>query len=383
MNIGEMTQEQFNELLQNAVAGYVKEAGLDKIDQKYVIIPQNDAGGADEKAQLIQTKKESFGKLAKAVWNKQFTIAEKINEELKVADPNNMTTDAEGGYFVPDSTASEIIGLIPSFGQARPLVDVGTFPSNVNDWNLPMRGTGITVYYPGEKGSITTSKLGFTIITMTAKKAAALAVLTDELKRFSTVDFVNYITTRAAEAFAIDEDSKVFANDNTTFTGLFYSSNYTEGTNALSSDPNNITYDDIMGMLYSVDQKYLLNARFLCHRSIVEPLRKIKDANGNPLFVMPNAAANVPSLAGYPLTIIEQTTARGSLSSGDPFLLLGNFKNSMLKDKAGMRIDASTEATVDSTSLYQADLSALRFIRHWSFHPGLTDGYVALLAAGV
>lgn len=377
----EDVKQVIQEFVSTAVAGAVKDMGLDKIDQKYLIVPAENANGMTEKEQLKQKKEEALGKMAKALWAKNFALAEQQNAIIKTADPNNMTTDADGAYLVPDETDADIIGLIPSYGQARSLVSVGNFPINRDNLVVPKRGDGVTVYYPGEAASITSSKLSLSTVTMVAKKAAAIAVLTDELKDFAIVDFVAYIKERAAEGFGKDEDSKIFGVGNTTFTGLFYPSNsYGDSINA---DPDAITYDNIMDMLYAVDQKYLQGARFICHRTLVPSLRKIKDDVGNPLFVQPNSAANVQSLAGYPLTIIEQSTAKDSLVAGDPFLLLGNMKNSMIKDKKGMRIDQSTEAVVDSSSLFQLDLTALRFIRHWSFHSGLVEAYVALKKAGV
>ncbi|MGV8131190.1 MAG: phage major capsid protein, partial [Candidatus Pacearchaeota archaeon] len=79
-----------------------------------------------------------------------------------------------------------------------------------------------------------------------------------------------------------------------------------------------------------------------------------------------------------PVRLVEAAPTSATNAAGTPFILLGNFNNSMLKDKQGMRIDTSMDAYVDATSLFQYDLSALRFIRHWSFHPALTEAYAAI-----
>jgi HK97 family phage major capsid protein len=301
-----------------------------------------------------------------------------MNSEIKAADPNNITTTTEGGYLVPDQTAAEIIGLIPTFGQLRPLVDVGRFPMNISSLKVPKRGTGLTVYYPGENGSITSTKLTLDLITLVSKKAAGLAVLTDELKAFAIVDFVNYIKERAAEGFGLDEDTQGMGVGNSTFTGLFYGSNaygYTD-----TSDFTDITYEQLLEMIYGLDQKYLVNGKWLAHRTVVSALRKIKDNDNKPLLVEANAGG-LPTMMGYPVVTAEKAPALTSLVSGNAGLILGNFKNSMIKDRQGMRIDMSTEAVVDATSMFQNDLTAIRFIREWSFHPGLVEGYAALKKA--
>lgn len=382
MVVKDMTAEQLTELLANtakdAVSAYVKEAGLDRVDQKHVVIPSSDAG-KDEKEQLKLKQEERFGLMAKAIWKKDYITVNTMNEQIKAADPNNITTTTEGGYLVPEATSAEIIGLIPTFGQLRPLVDVGRFPMNISSLKVPKRGTGLTVYYPGEEGAITTTKLTLDLITLASKKAAAMAVLTDELKAFAIVDFVNYIKERAAEAFAMDEDTQGMGVSNTYFTGLFYGSN-AYGYSDTSDFGADLNYDQILDMVYSLDQKYLTNAKWLCHRSVVAALRKIKDLDNKPLLVEANAGS-LPTMLGYPVVTAEKAPAVTALVSGNAGLLLGNFKNSMIKDRQGMRIDMSTEAVVDATSMFQNDLTAIRFIREWSFHPGLVEGYAALKKA--
>lgn len=374
----EQTLKQVQELCRSAVSEAIKEQGLDEIDQKHVIFPE-DFVGASEKEQLELKNKERFGALAKALINKDYLKISEVKTEIqKTADPNNVTTDADGGYLMPDSTAAEILRLIPTFGQARNYCDVGIFPRTTDTLNVPKQSTGFTVYYPGEQGSIPSSKLGLTVLQMQAKKAAALAVMTSELNNFAIVDFANYVISRAAEAFGIDEDSKVFGSGATTFTGLFYALN-SFGKAATVSNIDSITYDSIMEAVYGVDQNYLNGAAWFGHRTVMEKVRGILDKQDRPLFYDANGATPA-TLAGFPFRLIENAPT-SSASSGTPVLLLGNLRNSYIKDKKGMRMDVSTEATVDTSSLFQDDLMALRFIKHWSFHPGLVEKYSVIKLA--
>ena len=365
----EQIQEELKEFAVNAIASAVKEMGLDKIDVKHIIVPDQDT-----KAQEALTKKERFGNLVKAIWNKDYV---KVSEITKAADANNMTTNGDGGYLVPDETAAQILGLIPTFGQARGIVNVGTFPRSVDNWVIPKESTGMSVYYPGEQGSITSSKLALSYITLVSKKAAGIAVLTNELRDFASVDFVNHIQKMAARAFGQDEDSKVFGTVNTVFTGLFYSGN-TFGKEVFVANTDSITYENLLSAIYGIDQNYLNGATWIFHRTMLEKVRAIKDLQNRPLFVDANAGG-LPTLMGFPVKLVEYAPNSGTAAAGTPLMLLGNFsQHSYLKDKAGMRIDTSMDAYVDATSLYQYDLSALRFVRHWSFHPGLTEAYSAI-----
>ena len=378
-NVSEMTPEEFQKLMTDtavgAVAGYVKETGLDKIDQKYIIVPDADAQKT-VKDQLSQTKKERFGNLLKALSNKDFVKASVENEAIiKASDPNNMTTDSEGGYLVPDVVAAEIMQLIPTYGQARQYCNVGTFPRSIDNWTIPKESTGFTIYYPGEEGSITSSKLTLTYITLTAKKAAAIGILTNELRDFASVDFVNYMNQMAARAFAIDEDTKVFGTGNTTFTGLFYTSN-TYGKRVQINSGAEVTYEDVMAAIYGVDPAYLAGASWFMHRTFMEQVRGVKDGNERPLFYDANAG-NPPTLAGFPVRLIENapSVTTADATAAIPYALLGNLQKSLIKDKQGMRISMTSEGTVDAYSMFQYDETAIKYVRHWSFHPNWLTAY--------
>lgn len=366
----ELTEDLIKQVAETAVQTYVKESGMDKTDQKYLVTPD-----ADEKETLEKTKKERFQQLAKAILQKDIV---KINTITKAADPNNMTVDADGGYLVPDETAAEIMQLIPTFGQARQLVDVGVFPRNRDIYKIPKDATTINVYYPGENGAITLSKAAITDIEMVAKKAVAGVALTNELKEYAIVDFVNYLKNKAAEAFAKDEDSKVFGTSNSVFTGLFYATQ-TFGQE-VTANVSALTYDNLLAMIYGIDSNYLQNAVWVGHRTLLQTLRGLKDLNGQPILVEANAAG-LPTLLGLPFKMVEAAPPATVAGLGQPYLLLGNLKNSFLKSKSDVVIDLSTEATMSGTSAFENDLTFVRFKKTWSFHPGLIESYAVAQTA--
>ncbi len=366
----ELTEDLIKQVAETAVQTYVKESGMDKTDQKYLVTPD-----ADEKETLEKTKKERFQQLAKAILKKDIV---QINTITKVADPNNMTVDADGGYLVPDEIAAEIMQLIPTYGQARQLVDVGVFPRNRDIYKIPKDATTINVYYPGENGAITLSKAAITNIEMVAKKAVAGVALTNELKEYAIVDFVNYLKNKAAEAFAKDEDSKVFGTSNSVFTGLFYATQ-TFGKE-VTANVSALTYDNLLEMIYGIDSNYLQNAVWVGHRTLLQTLRGLKDSNGQPILVEANAAG-LPTLLGLPFKMVEAAPPATVSGLGQPYLLLGNLKNSFLKSKSDVVIDLSTEATMSGTSAFENDLTFVRFKKTWSFHPGLIETYAVAKTA--
>lgn len=375
--VSEMSPEDFKALMADtaigAVASYVKDQGLDKIDQRYIIVPEADAQKTI-KEQLAQTQKERFGNLLKALQNKDYVRAHAENEAIiKASDPNNMTTNAQGGYLVPDVTAAEIMTLIPTLGQARNYVNVGTFPKSIDNWTIPAESTGFTVYYTAEQGKITSTKLALTYITLVAKKVAAIGVLTNELRDFASVDFVNYMNMMAARAFAIDEDTQVFGVGNTNFTGLFYTGN-TYGKRVQVANTASVTYADVLATVYGIDQNYLAGASWFMHRTMLEQVRNILDGNERPIFHEANGGTPA-TLMGFPIRLIERAPASSTTTASTPIMLLGNLQNSLIKDKQGMIITTTSEGTVDDYSMFQYDQTAIKYLRHWSFHPNWLTAY--------
>lgn len=361
----EMTEELVKQIALDAVNTYVKESGMDKTDQKYLVIPD-----ADEKETLKKKKDERFGQLAKAIYNRDIV-------QIKAVVPNNVTIDADGGYLVPDETKAEILELVKTFGQARKYVDVGQFPTNRDILKLPVDASNLSVYYPGENATITSSKGALSVIQMTAKKAAGLVTITDELKDMAIVDFAAYLKNKMAQAFAIDEDSKVFGTTNTVFTGLFYSGN-TYGYTGSETAVANITYDDLLSVVYGIDPNYTVGAKWFMHRTMIAYLRGLKDSNGMPLLTPANANG-LPELLGYEVVSVENGAPAAATAGISTLILFGNLKNSFLKEKSTLAIDTSNAAYVDGTSYFQNDLTGIRFIRHWAFDPGLTSAYGAIV----
>jgi HK97 family phage major capsid protein len=375
-NVSQLTIAELKEALQpmgeQIVAAYVKNEGLDKVDQKHMIIPESHIG-LTTKEQLALTKKERFGNLMKALSKKDYIKVNAEAEAIKASDPNNMTTDGEGGYLVPDSVEAEILTLIPTLGQARQYINVGTFPRSVDNWTIPKESTGYTVYYPGEEGSITSTKLAISYITLVAKKAAAIGIITNELRDFASVSFVDYMNMMAARAFAIDEDTQVFGTGNTYFTGLFYTAN-TYGKRVQVANTSSVTYADVLAAVYGIDQAYLANAGWYMHRTILEKVRGILDGNDRPIFHEANGGTPA-TLMGFPIRLIERAPTSAAVTASTPIMLLGDLQKSLIKDKQGMRIDTTSEGTVDAYSMFQYDQTAIRYIRHWSFHPNWLTAY--------
>lgn len=116
----------------------------------------------------------------------------------------NEGTNTQGGVLVPDEMVNRIIALRETYGVLRQEAEV--YPMASDTFSIPRRTGGVTVYFPGENGSITDSTPSFDMVTGVAKKIAALVLFSSELNEDAIVNIGDYYTTEIAYAFANKED---------------------------------------------------------------------------------------------------------------------------------------------------------------------------------
>ena len=283
---------------------------------------------------------------------------------------------ADGGYLVPAITRAEIIRLIPTFGQARGLVRVLPM-GKAATLNIPSKLTGPTPAAVSEGAQISSSKPTLTVIQLVAKKFGEIVVLSNELIDDANVDIQNYIIELLAETLGTLEDAQVFAGTGSLFTGIFNASS-TYGNQIFKATAAGITYDDIIDCTYGVDQRYLRNAKWLMHRTVMGTVRKLTDSDGNPIFY-PAAGGQPAMLNGYPIEMIENAPDADTVTASMPLLVLGNTqKYSLFADKKQVSIKLSDEASVGGTSLFEYDLAAIRVLERIAFNIGSPLAYSAI-----
>lgn len=132
-----------------------------------------------------------------------------------------------------------------------------------------------------------------------------------------------------------DEEADSFVNGS----GVAPAAN---GLIATLSSSSNVTANTFtVGSIYALEDalpdRFLDNAQFLAHRSIYNLARQFDTAGGANLWVRLGEGLP-PELIGYPA---RRTSAMpdGTLSIGDRYLLLGDFRNFLIVDRVGMTVD--------------------------------------------
>ena len=350
------------DLVKQAASDFFKTSGLTEVVKKH---PDTERIG--------ESPEGRFALLLKGIYSGNYDLI------TKAADPMVVGTPGSGGYLVPQLTASRIVELVPTFGQARRHMTV--FPMAGNELLIPKENAMPSWNWINEGASITSSKPTVQTIALTPKKGAAIVVLSNELLKDANINIAGYVMGKIAQAKGTSEDAQMFAGTGSPFTGIYNPSNpfgYAEPT--ATTTAASLIYQDLLNAIAGIDQNFLTGAAWYFHRTILPVVAGLTDDNERPL--LEPAFGDLPMrLLGFPVRLIENAPSLSSVTGGKPFVILGNLENSYIGDVQGMEVTLLSEATIDGTSLGQYDLSAIRVISRVAFNKGLTEKYSVIKTA--
>lgn len=252
---------------------------------------------------------------------------------------------ADGGNLFPDEFSSEIVRSLTEGNRVRSLVRVITMRRDV--FIVPTNATRPKVYWTAENAAKTTTTATFAQATLTARKAAAILYASDELIEDSTeIDVVNLIISLFAEAIGMEEDRVLLAgNGSTEPTGIV------TATWGSTTNSGNISFDNMLDLIYSLKQQYRPGASFLVHPTNVKELRKLKDTTGQYLWQNPATVGAPATFSGYPLYEFYDIP--------EAKIFFGNWKLAYwMGDRKAMTVKISN----DTETAFTKDQTAIRVV---------------------
>jgi HK97 family phage major capsid protein len=127
--------------------------------------------------------------------------------------------NATGGALVPEVFEPTLISMMEQYGLFRQFARNVPMAGERVTW--PKLDGHVTVYYPGEAGTITASNPTFENVSLIAKKACALTVVSSEVDEDSAVSLGEIIMQDFARGFAQAEDEAGFlGNGSSTYWGF-------------------------------------------------------------------------------------------------------------------------------------------------------------------
>lgn len=196
----------------------------------------------------------------------------------------NETTDANGGYLVPEVFASRVYELM----QAKTVVlpEMESVQMTSDTLHLPKTTKGTTAYWVAETGTITGSDVGFGRITLNAKKVAALVEASTELLEDNNVGVANIIVNQMAKDLALKTDDELLNGTGGAFEGLRYTGSYVNSYSAgAGTSSGNI---NLTAVSKAIDEILTDNHEYpdvgFFHPRTIGSVRILTDGSGRPIF---------------------------------------------------------------------------------------------------
>lgn len=215
-----------------------------------------------------------------------------------------------GGSLVPIEFRAELISLIENYGVFRKWAD--NWPMTRDTLLVPRRTGGLTVYYPGEGGSITPSTASFDNVELRAQKFATLTTTSMELVEDAAIDIGDRIAFEMAWAFAKAEDNNGFLGDGTSTYGGYVGvknrfgvtaatyAGITTGTGTGWSGLVLTDFEGVVGKLPAFADSD--NCAWFCHRTFYHTImvKLMLAAGGTQAYEIYNGLRR-PMFLGYPV----------------------------------------------------------------------------------
>lgn len=249
---------------------------------------------------------------------------------LDIQNALQVGTDSEGGYLVPDEFERILVEALQEENVFRQLAKVITTSSG--DKKIPVVASKGTASWVDEEGVIPESDDAFGQVSIGAYKLATMIKVSEELLNDSVFNLESYIANEFARRIGAKEEEAFFIGDGTGKpTGIFNATGgATLGVTAASATA--ITIDEVMDLFYSLKSPYRKNAVFVMNDATVKAIRKLKDGNGQYIWV--------PSItAGQPDTILNRPVKTSAyvptLAASAKAIAFGDFGYYWVADRQG------------------------------------------------
>jgi len=256
-------------------------------------------------------------------------------------------SNPDGGYLVPEETASEITRLLTTVSPMRAISGVRRISGSV--YKKPVSVAGPAVGWVGETDarpetdSPTLAEVSFPTMELYAMPSATASFLDD-----AAVDVDQWIAEEVNAAFAEQETAAFVNGDGSNKpTGFLQETQVAEAswswgnlgyvaTGEAGDWPASDESDVLIDLVYALKAGYRQNATFMMNRSTQGAIRKLKDADGNYLWQPAMRPGGRASLMGFDLVEAEDMPDIGADATPIAF---GDFRRGyLIVDRQGVNV---------------------------------------------
>lgn len=291
---------------------------------------------------LLDTVDDKEGTLARRILVTGSPVYERaFGKYCKALSTNGLSAEEQralaigagstGGFAVPFQLDPTVI--LTSNGSTNPLRQISRVEQIVGKEWQGITSAGVTVSRAAEAAQASDNSPTLAQPAVKAERVQGFIPFSIEVDQDWTA-LQSEMTKLLADAKDTEEATSFVTGD-----GVSPNANGLIAT--LNASSNVVANTFSVGGIYALEDalpdRFLDNARFLAHRSIYNLARQFDTAGGANLWVRLGEGLP-PELIGYPA---HKTSAMadGTLTVGDRYLLLGDFRNFLIVDRVGMTVD--------------------------------------------
>lgn len=288
------------------------------------------------------------------------------------------TVPSDGGYFVPNVLAAEVIPYLYDKIVVRQ-AGARVVPMPNGNMNIPRFDATATGYWVGENVAITKSQPTIGNVKLVAKKAAGLVPISNDLIRSADISADQFITDDLVMVLKVLLDYTGLYGSGTVYTpagldNLIASGNKAGGTTTA------ITKDDPYNLKRLVERANtpMIAPGFIMNSDMEAWVSTLRTTTGALIF--PEMAQG--KLLGKPLHITNSIASGGTTYGTDLYsdIWYGDFSEFLWGEQMGLMIDASREASysdggTNNISAFASDQTVIRAIALCDFNVRHTTSF--------
>ena len=274
----------------------------------------------------------------------QRAVLEAVTQEYKAL---SISTDSAGGYLAPIEYVREIIKGVTEISAFRSLVRVRTTAQK--SIQIPKRTGQFAAQRVAEQGTRSeTTGLAYGLEELPVHELYALVDISNQMLEDSAFDMASEIAMEAAEQFEVKEGAEFVSGTGVgQAEGVLTNSNVAEtnsGSAATIKDASGQA-DGLIGLKHGIKTAYTRNATWGMNRTTLGSVRKLKDGQGQYIW-MPGIAMGRPNtIDGDPYVELPDMPSEGA---GLYPVIYGDFRRAYVwVDRISMEMlrDPYTQAT--------------------------------------
>ncbi|WP_373599430.1 phage major capsid protein [Paraclostridium bifermentans] len=282
--------------------------------------------------------------------------------------------------FVPVEQSKDIMKGIARGSSILRLSAVKPMTSDTKKFPVMTDGPG--AYWVGEGARIQTTKAGWIYPEMKAKKLAVIIPVTKEKLKDTTINVFEELKPDIAEAFYKAIDAACLFGTNSPFAKNIFNSAVTAGNFIVDGTSKTLDLDVSDTMALIEDSGFDVNG-FVANNGIKNRLRKLRDADGNQLFVN---GVDTKEFYNEPI----EFSRNGSWDKTKAEIIAADWAKSLVGIRDGLEYEILKEATLQGTldedgkplSLAEQDMIGIKATMRLGFLPIKDEAFAVLATKG-